>query len=126
MLKSVDFLDPTYNHVVMDSQELDLIFGALADPIRRGILVSLSTGEQNVSQLTNAFNVSQPAISRHLKTLVTAGLIAKEKRGREQFVHVNARQAEQAAAWIAQYSAFWKLHFDEVERVLKQKKGPKS
>ena len=107
----------------MDSQELDLIFGALADPIRRGILVNLSVGEQNVSQLTDAFDVSQPAISRHLRTLVAAGLIEKEKRGREQFVRVNAAQAEQAASWINHYSRFWRHHFDEVERILEQKKG---
>ncbi len=108
----------------MDSQELDLIFGALADPIRRGILVNLSEGEQNVSQLTEAFDVSQPAISRHLKTLSSAGLIEKEKRGREQFVRVNPAGAEQAAAWITRYSAFWRAHFDEVDRILKLKKGP--
>jgi DNA-binding transcriptional ArsR family regulator len=108
----------------MDSQELDLIFGALADPIRRGILVNLTDGEQNVSQLTEAFDVSQPAISRHLKTLSSAGLINKEKRGREQFVRANPARAEQAAAWITRYSAFWRDHFDEVERILKIKKGP--
>lgn len=108
----------------MDSQELDLLFGALADPIRRGILVNLSEGELNVSQLTEAFDVSQPAISRHLKTLSSAGLIEKEKRGREQFVRAIPARAEQAAAWITRYSAFWRHHFDEVDRILKLKKGP--
>lgn len=108
----------------MDSQELDLIFSALADPIRRGILVNLADGEQNVSQLTEAFNVSQPAISRHLKTLGSAGLIEKEKRGREQFVRVKPARVEQAAAWINKYSAFWRHHFDEVDRILKLRKGP--
>lgn len=108
----------------MDSQELDLIFRALADPIRRGILVNLSDGEQNVSQLTDTFDVSQPAISRHLKTLGSAGLIEKEKRGREQFVRVNPARVEQAAAWINKYSAFWRHHFDEVDRILKLRKGP--
>lgn len=107
--------------MVMDSRELDLIFGALADPIRRGILMNLSAGEQNVSQLTDAFGVSQPAISRHIRTLRDAGLIEKEKRGREQFVHVNSTRAEQAAAWITHYSKFWRTHFDEVERILDQK-----
>lgn len=107
----------------MDSHNLDLVFGALADPIRRGILATLSTGEHNVTQLTTAFDVSQPAISRHLKTLAAAGLIQKEKRGREQFVRADAQKAEQAAAWILHYSAFWNLHFDEVDRILQQKKG---
>ena len=107
----------------MDSQELDLIFGALADPIRRGILVNLSDGEQYVPQLTEACDVSQPAISRHLKTLSSAGLIEKEKRGREQFVRVNPAQAERAAAWITGYNVFWRHHFDEVDRILKLWKG---
>lgn len=112
-----------YNHMVMDSHELDLVFGALADPIRRGILASLSSGEQNVSQLTKPFGVSQPAISRHIRTLHAAGLIQKEKRGREQFVRVNSSRAEQAAVWIMHYSKFWRAHFDEVERILNQSKG---
>lgn len=112
-----------HNHIVMDSEELDLIFGALSDPIRRGILVNLSEGEQNVSQLAKAFDVSQPAVSRHLRTLSTAGLIEKEKRGREQFVRVNAAQAERAASWIIRYSRFWRHHFDGVERILEQRKG---
>lgn len=112
-----------HNHIVMDSQDLDLIFGALADPIRRGILANLSAGEQNVSQLTEAFSVSQPAISRHLRKLNAAGLIEKEKRGREQFVRVNAAQAERAASWINYYSKFWRYHFDEIERILVEKRG---
>lgn len=110
----------------MNSQELDAVFAALADPIRRGILVELSSGEQNVRQLTEAFDVSQPAISRHLRTLGSAGLVTKEKRGREQFVRVNAGQAEQAAAWITHYSRFWRAHFDEVERLLDIKRGEKN
>ncbi len=107
----------------MNSQELDLVFSALSDPIRRGILIELSSGERNVRQLTSAFDVSQPAISRHLKALGSAGLIEKEKRGREQFIRVNAKKADQAVAWIAHYSQFWRQHFDEVERILEQRKS---
>lgn len=110
----------------MDSQNLDLVFSALSDPVRRGILVQLSAGEQNVRQLTAAFDISQPAISRHLKTLGAAGLIAKEKRGREQFVRVNATRAEDAAGWILRYSRLWKRQFDEVDRILRDKKGPEN
>ncbi len=105
----------------MDSQILDRVFSALSDPIRRGILIELSTGEQNVRQLTERFDVSQPAISRHIRTLKAAGLVQKEKRGREQFIRVNAERAEEAAAWIHHYSQFWKQHFDEVAQILDQK-----
>ncbi|ABD53479.1 ArsR/SmtB family transcription factor [Jannaschia sp. CCS1] len=104
----------------MDSHDLDLVFSALADPIRRGILVKLSDGEQNVRQITAAFDVSQPAISRHLRTLGKAGLIRKDKRGREQFIRVNADPAEEAAAWVGHYTRFWKHHFDQVEDILAQ------
>lgn len=109
----------------MDSQELDRVFGALADPVRRGILVRLSTGAQNVSQLTEAFDISQPAISRHLKVLGNAGLVEKQKRGREQLVRANAARAEQAAAWITRYSTFWRHHFDAVGDIIEQRKGAK-
>ena len=107
----------------MDSRDLDLVFSALSDPTRRGIMVALSGGEQNVRQLTDAFDISQPAISRHIKTLATAGLITKEKRGREQLIRVNPQRARQAAAWIQHYTNFWQQHFDEVDRILAQKKG---
>ena len=110
----------------MDSQELDRVFGALSDPIRRGILVCLSEGERNVSQLTEAFYVSQHAISRHLRLLLDAGLIKKEKRGREHFIRAEAEQAKRAAAWITHYSAFWRAHFDEVQDILDSKREHQS
>lgn len=109
----------------MDSHSLDQVFAALSDPTRRGILSRLSTGEHNVRQLTHGFGISQPAISRHLKTLSAAGLIIKEKRGREQFARVNPEKAEEAAAWIIHYSQFWRAHFDEVAQILQHRKETK-
>ncbi|MGJ8528720.1 ArsR/SmtB family transcription factor [Maritalea sp.] len=104
----------------MDSQQLDHIFFALSDPVRRGILSRLSTGEQNVGDLTKTFAISQPAISRHLKVLDRADLVRRKKRGREQFISVNARAADEAAKWIHYYSNLWHHQFDLVEQKLKQ------
>lgn len=114
-----------HNNLVMDSHRLDLVFSALSDPTRRGIMVALSNGEQNVRQLTDAFDISQPAISRHIKTLARAGLITKQKRGREHFIRVSPDRAEEAATWIQHYTTFWKQHFDTVDQILANKKGPK-
>ncbi len=106
----------------MDSLALDRVFSALSDATRRGILAELSGGPRNVRQLTSAFEISQPAISKHLRVLDTAGLIRREKRGREHLVTVNAAAAEEAAAWIAHYARFWRLHFDAVDDILTQRK----
>ena len=111
----------------MDSSQLDLTFGAMADATRRGMLVQLTTGEKNVSTLVEAFDISQPAISKHLRVLERAGLVERRKQGRQQLVRLVPEKAEEAANWIAHYIQFWKTQFDEVEEYLakakKEKKG---
>lgn len=111
--------------MVMNDQQLDLTFAALADSTRRGILVQLSKGEANVSTLAEPYNISQPAISKHLRVLEKAGLIERHRRGREQIVRVNAAQAEAAAKWIAYYTQFWKQQFDAVDDYIKKAKVKK-
>ena len=101
--------------------QLDLIFGALADPTRRGILELLSQGAVNVRTLAKPFKMSQPAISKHLRVLEVAGLIRREKRGREHHISVNPKSVEQAQDWIAHYTQFWEQHFDAMETYLKKK-----
>ena len=105
----------------MSSQQLDRVFSALSDATRRGILAQLSAGELTVKQLAEPFEMSQPAISKHLRVLDAAGLIRRDRRGREHFVSVRAEAAEEAADWIRYYSQFWHRHFDEVERHLATK-----
>lgn len=99
---------------------LDRVFGALADPTRRGILEMLSRGATNVRTLASPFQMSQPAISKHLRVLESAGLIRRDKRGREHQISVNTQPVEQARDWIAYYTRFWKQQFDAVEDYLKQ------
>ncbi len=109
----------------MNQQDLDLTFGALADATRRGMLVQLSQGESNVSALAEPYNISQPAISKHLRVLEKAGLIERRRQGREQIVRVKPERAAAAADWLAYYTQFWKQQFDAVENYLKNVKKQK-
>lgn len=106
--------------MVINSEELDLVFGALSDATRRGMLAQLSQGEMNVSQLAAPHDMSQPAISKHLRVLEHAGLIERTRRGRESFVQVKSEPAELAASWIDYYAKFWRQQFDAVDAYLKK------
>lgn len=108
--------------MVINSEELDLVFGALSDATRRGMLAQLSEGEMNVSALSKPYPMSQPAISKHLRVLEQAGLIERAKRGRENIVRVKSEPAEQAAQWIDYYAQFWRRQFDAVDAYLKTAK----
>ncbi|MCG8415634.1 MAG: metalloregulator ArsR/SmtB family transcription factor [Pseudomonadales bacterium] len=106
----------------MNSAQLDLIFSALSDPTRRGILAELSQGESNVRSLVDHYNMSQPAISKHLRVLEQSGLISRTKRGRENIVRIDPRPIEGAIDWVKHYSQFWRMQFDAVEEYLQDKK----
>lgn len=97
---------------------LNLVFSALADETRRGMLTQLADGEANVSALAARYEMSQPAISKHLKVLERAGLITKTRRGRERFVRVNTKPLREARNWISHYAQFWEQQFDAVETYL--------
>ncbi|MEM8677803.1 MAG: metalloregulator ArsR/SmtB family transcription factor [Planctomycetota bacterium] len=109
--------------MVIDDQQLDLVFGALADATRRGMLVQLARGEANVSTLMEPYAMSQPAISKHLRVLEKAGLIERRKRGRERFVRVRPDKVDAVAGWISYYAKFWKQQFDAVDDYIKTAKG---
>jgi DNA-binding transcriptional ArsR family regulator len=108
--------------MVINSNQLDLTFGALADTTRRGMLLQLTTGEKNVSELVEAYDISQPAISKHLGVLERAGLIERRRQGRLQMVRLKPEKAEEAAGWIHYYTQFWKQQFDAVEQYLEKAK----
>ncbi len=109
----------------MNQNQLDLVFGALSDATRRGMLAQLSGGVCNVSSLAKPYAMSQPAVSKHLRVLERAGLIERTRHGRENFVRVNAKAAQEASNWITHYTKFWKAQFDAVEDYL-QKTGAKN
>ena len=107
--------------------DLDLVFGALSDPTRRGMLEQLAAGETNVSTLAEPYAMSQPAISKHLKVLERAGLIRRTRKGREHHIQVDPRALEEAQGWIGHYARYWKRQFDAVDAYLEAhgKKNPK-
>lgn len=100
--------------------QLDLAFGALAHPIRRGILARLSAGEATIAELARPFKVSEPAISRHMRILEQAGLLSRCKRGREHHCRLEQKRLQEAEAWIEQHRRFWNERLDALERYLKE------
>ena len=102
---------------VMEDQ-LDAVFGALADPTRRAILTRLADGEANVAQLTAPFSVSQPAISRHLRVLERAGLITRTRRATARLSHLEAEPLKEAAVWLAGYREYWEESYERLDELL--------
>src|SRR5262252_3816426 len=105
--------------MVNSSAALDATFGALADPTRRAILAHLSrTPESSVGELARPFAISLPAISKHLRVLEKAGLVARQKDGRIHRCRLVAAPMETAAGWIERHRRFWEERLDALERFL--------
>jgi DNA-binding transcriptional ArsR family regulator len=102
-----------YSHAALDS-----VFSALGDGTRRGILARLAEGESSVGELAAPYEMSLPAISKHLRVLEHAGLIRKEKDGRVIRCSLDAEGLREAADWIAEYRRFWEGQFDRLARYL--------
>ena len=98
--------------------QLDAVFGALADPTRRAILARLAEGDRTVSELNAPFRVSQPAISRHLKVLESAGLISRNRRATARLSHLEAEPLREATEWLARYRAFWEERYGRLDALL--------
>jgi len=93
--------------MVTIQRNLDRTFGALADPIRRAILARLVRGDATVGELARPFRVSRPAISKHLRVLERARLVARERQGRVSRCKLNPKGIRDAADWFERYRAFW-------------------
>src|SRR5437870_9623829 len=100
------------------SKVLDSTFSALADPTRRAILEQLARGDCSVTTLANPFDMSLPAISKHLRVLERAGLLWREKHGRTHRCCLAADRLKEAAAWIARYRRFWEKRLDALAQYL--------
>jgi len=103
---------------------LSAVFAALADPTRRAILARLARGETTVGELAAPFDMSLPAISKHLGVLQSAGLIEREKQGRLRRCRATADGMKGAEAWIARYRAFWEGRFDALAAYLEAAPAP--
>ena len=97
------------------SKDLDLLFGALADPTRRGIIERLVVGEATVTEVAAPFSISLPAISRHLKVLERASLITRSKRGRWRSARLSPTSLASAATWLSRYERLWAESFDRLD-----------
>ncbi|MET0929653.1 MAG: metalloregulator ArsR/SmtB family transcription factor [Aeromicrobium sp.] len=102
----------------MSEDQLDLVFGALADRTRRAILAHLATADANVGDLTALFTMSQPAISRHLKVLEQAGLISRNRQGTARLSHLEAAPLKDATTWMADYRTYWSESYDRLDDLL--------
>lgn len=103
-------------------EELNLVFSALSDPTRRAILERLSTGEASVGELAEPFDMSLPAISKHLGVLEHAGLLSRERDGRFFRCLLHAEPMRDAAMWIERYRRFWAQQFDALEAYLSEER----
>ena len=101
---------------------LDAIFGALADPTRRAILARLTRGDTSVQELAAPFDMSLPAISKHLKVLERAGLISRGRDAQRRPCHLEARGLEDVMEFVEQYRRFWEGSFDRLDAYLETMK----
>lgn len=100
------------------SDRLDATFAALADPTRRAILARLASGEASVSELAAPFEISQPAISRHLKVLERAGLISRSRDAQRRPRRIEAKPLAEASGWLEHYRQFWEGQYQRLDALL--------
>jgi DNA-binding transcriptional ArsR family regulator len=104
----------------MTPDRLSSTFAALADPTRRAILARLISGEASVTQLAEPFEMSMPAISKHLKVLERAGLIARSREAQWRPCRLDANPLKDVADWVAHYRRFWTESFDRLDDYLRE------
>jgi DNA-binding transcriptional ArsR family regulator len=104
----------------MAADHLSMTFGALADPTRRAILARLTRGDASVTELAKPFDMTLPAISKHLKVLERAGLIARSRDAQWRPCRLKAQRLEEAADWVGRYREFWEFSFDRLDDHLRE------
>jgi DNA-binding transcriptional ArsR family regulator len=104
----------------MTSDTLSRTFAALADPTRRAILARLALGETSVTELAAPFEMSTPAVTKHLKVLESAGLISRSRQAQWRPCHLEAAPLHEAADFVEQYRRFWEQRLDRLDVYLKE------
>lgn len=107
----------------MTTDRLSATFAALADPTRRAILARLTLGEATVNELATPFDMSLPAVSKHLKVLERAGLITRGREAQWRPCTLQAGPLKDIADWVEQYRRFWEQSFDRLDEYLKELQG---
>jgi DNA-binding transcriptional ArsR family regulator len=105
------------------ADQLSLTFGALADPTRRAILARLALGEADVSELMKPFDLSQPAISKHLNVLERAGLVIRGRDAQRRPRKLEARPLAEATEWLERYREYWEASFNRLDGLLSELKA---
>lgn len=106
----------------MTNHELDATFAALADPTRRAILARLAHGDASVLELARPFDMSQPAVSKHLKVLESAGLISRGRDKQRRPCRLEASRLRELEEWIERFRAIWEEKFEALDDVLEDLK----
>ena len=106
----------------MTDDQLSSTFAALADPTRRAILARLAGGEAAVTELAEPFDMSLPAVSKHLKVLERAGLIARSRDAQWRPCHLEPAPLKEVADWLGHYRKFWEESFDRLDEYLRELK----
>jgi DNA-binding transcriptional ArsR family regulator len=104
----------------MPADQLSTTFAALADPTRRAILARLVTGERSVTELAEPFDMSLPAVSKHLRVLERAGLIARGREAQWRPCRLEPAPLKEVADWAEHYRALWEQRFDRLDTYLQQ------
>jgi DNA-binding transcriptional ArsR family regulator len=127
--KDVDTLSEINNHIVMeltgygsDRQRLDTVFAALADPTRRAILSRLAAGDASVNEIAAPFEMSQPAVSKHLRVLERAGLIERDVDKQRRPARLKAEPMAAAVRWLGELQQFWSSSLDQLDGLLEELK----
>lgn len=110
----------------MKAEHLDATFAALADPTRRAILARLALGEATPTELAKPFDMSLPAVSKHLKVLERAGLISRGREAQARPCRLEAKPLKEATEWMNRYRRFWEDSFDRLDTLLDEMKKEKS
>jgi DNA-binding transcriptional ArsR family regulator len=106
--------------------DLGPILGAVSHSTRRAILARLAGGPARVTEIAAPFEMSMNAVSKHLKVLEEAGLVHREKQGRDHRITLKAEGLKEVSVWVHEYERFWNLHLDRVEEHFKTKRGKKA
>jgi DNA-binding transcriptional ArsR family regulator len=109
--------------MAVGTEQLDRTFAALADPTRRAILGRLAAGEASVTELAAPFEMSLPAVSKHLKVLERAGLIVRGRERQWRPARLEAKPLKQVAEWTERYRRFWEESYDRLDEYLDELQG---
>jgi DNA-binding transcriptional ArsR family regulator len=111
--------------MVTNAERLTRVFGALADPTRRAIVARLERGEATVGELAEPFDMSRPAISKHLVVLEEAGLVRRVRVGRENWCRLQPVQLRTVDQWVSRYRLYWNQRLDELTEYLEKEEESK-